>query len=65
MMSKVQCLFCSENCTRGERVKREEVQIPNTALAKKTSARLRELAIVLGASSRNLADVFWPMLYNN
>ena len=30
----------------------------STALAKKTSARLRELATVLGAISRNLADVF-------
>ena len=29
-----------------------------TALAKKTLARLRELATVLGVSSRNLADVF-------
>ena len=30
----------------------------STALAKKTSARLRDLATVLGVSSRNLADVF-------
>ena len=29
-----------------------------TVLAKKTLARLRELATVLGASSRNLADIF-------
>ena len=33
-------------------------KITCTVLAKKTSARLRELPTVLGASSRSLADVF-------
>ena len=37
---------------------RVRVRPRSTALAKKTSARLRELATVLGAISCNLADVF-------